>query len=68
MSRGIDGVALAFGLIFLGIAALWLAAHAIGLAAVTVGWIMAGGLVVLGLAGIAGALTRTRRHADDPRR
>jgi hypothetical protein len=69
MRRRPDGVALAFGLVFLGIAALWLVSQLIGLAPVTVGWFVAGGLMVLGLAGIVSALTGTRRrHADDPDR
>lgn len=69
MSSGIDRVSLVFGLIFLGLAALWLVSRVIDLDAVTVGWIVAGGLVALGLAGIVGALTGSRRrHADDPDR
>jgi hypothetical protein len=69
MKGGFDRVAFAFGLVFLGIAALWLVSQLVGLAPVTVGWLVAGGLMALGLAGIAGALTGTRRrHADDPDR
>ena len=64
----VDRVALTFGVIFLGIAALWLASRLFGLAVVTVGWVVAGGLIVLGLAGIGAALAATRRHADDPHR
>jgi hypothetical protein len=69
MSGRIDRVSLAFGVLFLGLAGLWLATRWLDLPAVTVGWIVAGGLVVLGLAGIAGVLTSAhRRHAEDPDR
>ncbi len=64
-----DRVAFAFGLVFLGLAALWLVSQLVGLAPVTVGWMVAGGLMALGLAGIVSALIGTRRrHADDPHR
>jgi hypothetical protein len=69
MSRRTDRVSLAFGVLFLGLPGLWLATRWLDLPVLTVGWIVAGGLVVLGLAGIAGVLTSThRRHAEGPDR
>jgi hypothetical protein len=64
-----DRVALTFGVIFLAVAGLWLASQILDLRQVPVGWIVAGGLVALGLAGIAGASTAAhRRHTDGPDR
>jgi hypothetical protein len=67
--RPVDGVSLAFGLFFLAAAALWLTARLLTLPAGLLGWTVAGGLIAVGVAGIAGALVgNQRRHADDPDR
>jgi uncharacterized membrane protein len=64
-----DGVALGLGLIFLSLAVVWLVARLADLDTVRLGWVLTGGLIVFGLAGIAGILIAAlRRHADDPDR
>jgi hypothetical protein len=63
-----DGLSLAFGLVFLGIAGLWVASRLVTLGLAGIGWLAAGALVVVGLAGIIHTVTANRRHADDPRR
>ncbi len=69
MKRDTDLVALTSGLLFLAVAGLWLAARLTDLDWLAVAWIVAVGLVVLGVAGIARALAATgRRHAGDPDR
>jgi hypothetical protein len=55
-----DGVSLAFSLIFLAVAAWWLLAQIIDLALPAVGWFLAGLLILLGLAGVVGALLSGR--------
>lgn len=64
-----DGVSLAFGLAFLGAAALWLITRLIPLGAAAVGWLVAGGLIVLGGLGVVHAVVRSgrgsRRHAGE---
>ena len=64
-----DPVALGSGLFFLGVTALWMISRLTPIGAATVGWALAGGLVLLGLAGLAGSLRAShRRHAGDPGR
>ncbi|MEH0937469.1 hypothetical protein V6U80_20140 [Micromonospora sp. CPCC 205543] len=58
-----DLVSLAFGLIFVGLSVWWLLARMLGLALPPVGWFLAGGLLLIGLLGLVGAL-RWGRHAD----
>jgi hypothetical protein len=62
-----DGLSLTFGLIFLAAAGLWLIARMVTLHAATVGWLVVGGLVVLGGLGLAHAIIAgdRRRHTDD---
>jgi hypothetical protein len=62
-----DGLSLAFGLVFLAAAGLWLLARLVTLNAATVGWLAVGGLVMLGGLGIAHAIINSgrRRHTDD---
>jgi hypothetical protein len=60
-----DPLSLVFGLIFLGGAALWLTSRMVTLQLATVGWVVAGGLIVLGGSGLVRAITTSRRHADD---
>lgn len=68
--HSVDALSLVFGLLFLGIAVIWLlawAGHPIALA--TLAWATAAGLVALGLVGIAYALVagrgdRARKRSD----
>ena len=55
-----DGVSLAFGVIFLAIAAWWGLAQVFNLAILPVGWIAAATLILLGLFGLVGALRADR--------
>ncbi|MFG3687389.1 hypothetical protein [Micromonospora sp. NPDC047740] len=58
-----DVVSFAFGLVFLGLSVWWLLARILGLTLPPVGWFLAGGLILIGLLGLVGAL-RSGRHAD----
>jgi hypothetical protein len=60
--HGTDRVSLVFGLAFLGGAVLWLTARFVTLQPATVGWIAAGGLIVLGMLGIAVTITTKQRR------
>ncbi|MFD6265170.1 hypothetical protein ACGF5H_14220 [Micromonospora chalcea] len=51
-----DVVSFAFGLVFLGLSVWWLLARILGLSVPPVGWFLAGGLVLIGLLGLIGAL------------
>lgn len=67
--RTVDGVSLVFGLFFLGAAGLWLTVMLTGAPAGLLKWIIAGGLVAAGLAGVVAVLANARRrHAGDPDR
>ncbi|WP_442933515.1 hypothetical protein [Micromonospora sp. CPCC 206060] len=57
-----DGVSLFFGLLFLTLAVWWLLAQLLDLALPAIGWFLAGGLILVGLFGLLGAL-RSGRHA-----
>lgn len=63
--RQIDALSFTFGLIFLGLAGLWLASRIVTLDVVVVGWFVVGGLIALGAAGIVVTAVRSVRHADD---
>ena len=56
-----DPVSLVFGVVFLAAAGLWLTARLVRLDVVTVGWFVAGSLVLLGGLGLGHALTAGRR-------
>ncbi|RZU78123.1 hypothetical protein EV384_6875 [Micromonospora kangleipakensis] len=58
-----DLVSLAFGLVFLALSIWWLLARILGLTLPPVGWFLAGGLILVGVLGLVGAL-RSGRHAD----
>jgi hypothetical protein len=51
-----DAPALIFGIVFLGIAGWWLLDRSIGLDLPSAGWIIAGILILLGVAGVSSAL------------
>ncbi|MCY9555768.1 hypothetical protein M5W98_29635, partial [Paenibacillus apiarius] len=55
-----DIVSFAFGLVFLGLSVWWLLARILGLSVPPVGWFLAGGLVLIGLLGLIGALRSGR--------
>lgn len=61
-----DGVSGFFGLVFLSIAAWWLVAHLMELTLPTVGWFVAGALILLGLVGLIGALRSNRSAPPGP--
>jgi hypothetical protein len=54
-----DLLSLAFGLLFLAIAAWWLLAQLLGLV-LPIGWLLAGVLVVIGALGLLGAVRAFR--------
>ncbi|WP_439957802.1 hypothetical protein [Micromonospora echinofusca] len=60
-----DGVSLFFGLLFVTLAVWWLLAQLLDLALPAIGWFLAGGLILVGLFGLLGAL-RSGRHASEP--
>ncbi|MCZ7427327.1 hypothetical protein O7607_16445 [Micromonospora sp. WMMA1949] len=60
-----DIVSFAFGLVFLGLSVWWLLARILGLSVPPVGWFLAGGLVLIGLLGLIGAL-RSGRAPEQP--
>ena len=60
-----DLVSFAFGLLFLAFAAWWLLAQVLGLVLPPVGWFLAGGLILIGLLGLLGAL-RSGKQAGKP--
>lgn len=55
-----DGVSLTFAVLFLGIAGWWLIAQIFDLNLPAIGWLVAGGLILLGLVGLVGALRAGR--------
>jgi hypothetical protein len=55
-----DAVSLAAGVIFLSIAAWWLLGRVVDLDSAAAGWFAAAALLILGLAGLAGALRGDR--------
>lgn len=59
-----DPVSLTFGLLFVGVAGFWLTAQLVTLDVVSVGWFVAGTLLVLGGIGIAQALATASRSND----
>ncbi|HEY2792917.1 MAG TPA: hypothetical protein VGJ28_11195 [Micromonosporaceae bacterium] len=59
-NRRPDVPAMIFGIIFLGIACVYFAGHGPGVDLPSLGWITAGVLILLGVAGIASALRNSR--------
>lgn len=59
-SHGTDGVSLIFGVIFLGIGGYHLLGRTARLDVPQIGWFVAGGLILIGLLGLAGALRGSR--------
>ena len=60
-SHRTDGLSLTFGVIFLAIVGWWILAKTVDLTLPNLGWFVAGGLIVLGLLGLIGALRRGRQ-------
>ncbi|SCF14679.1 hypothetical protein GA0070564_103485 [Micromonospora mirobrigensis] len=61
-----DVVSLGFGLVFLMLSAWWLLAQLLGLALPPVGWFLAGGLLLVGVLGLVGALRSARPDPAAP--
>ncbi|MFV2021895.1 hypothetical protein [Micromonospora sp. LOL_023] len=61
----IDGVSLTFGLIFSLIAGWWVIAQYVDVPLPRVGWVVAGGLILVGLLGLVGALRSGRAGTPD---
>ncbi len=59
-----DGVSLTFGLVFLVFVGWYVAARLVDLNLPMVGWTVAGGLILLGLLGLVGALRAGRTRPD----
>jgi putative Mn2+ efflux pump MntP len=59
-----DAVSLAFGIIFVGVAAWWLLDRVVDLWAPSAGWFAAGLLLLLGAIGLVRAFQSDRRPAD----
>jgi hypothetical protein len=51
-----DVVSLVFGLLFLGAVAVWTAGPGLGANLAHAGWLLAGGLIVVGVLGLIGAI------------
>jgi hypothetical protein len=64
-SHRTDGVSLTFGVVFLIMAGWYLAARLVDLDLPMMGWAVAGGLIVLGLIGLAGALRSSRAAGSE---
>ncbi|SCL19521.1 hypothetical protein GA0070616_1762 [Micromonospora nigra] len=61
-----DLVSFAFGLLFVALSAWWLLAQMLGLVLPAVGWFLAGGLIMVGVLGLVGALRSSRSPAPPP--
>lgn len=59
-----DAVSFGFGLVFLAAAGLWVVANFVSVEPATVGWLVAGALLVLGGLGIVQTL-RSKPHRPD---
>ena len=59
-----DVVSLVAGLVFLAIAGMWGLLRLLHVAAPSAGWLLAAALIVMGVAGLAGAI---RPHQTPPR-
>lgn len=67
--RAVDPVSLGTGVLFVGIALVWLVARLTSPSAAVLSWMVAGGLVALGTAGLIGSVRALlRRHPADPGR
>jgi hypothetical protein len=56
-----DAVSLAFGVVFLAFVAWWQLARWVTIDAPRLGWFVAGGLILLGIAGVVATLRSDRR-------
>jgi len=63
-----DGVSLTFGLFFLGLCLWWLIARYVDVDVDIphLGWILAVGLIALGVIGVAASLRSGQRHGREP--
>jgi hypothetical protein len=60
--HAMDAVSLAFGVVFLGFVAWWQLARWVTLDPPRLGWFVAGGLILLGTAGVVATLRSDRRR------
>ena len=60
-----DGVSLSFGLILLGIVGWWLVEQVTDVHLPALGWLAAGGLILLGVMGLGNAIRSGRRNDVD---
>ncbi|WP_306210016.1 hypothetical protein [Actinoplanes sp. RD1] len=60
-----DGVSLSFGLIFLLVALWWAVSQLFTVRLPAAGWLVAGGLIAFGTAGLLGAI-RSGRRTEEP--
>ena len=60
-----DGISLSFALVFFAIFAWWTIAQVVDLELPAVGWFVAGGLILLGVLGLVGALRSARAATAD---
>ncbi len=61
-----DSVSLFFGLVFLLVSGAFLARHAFDVELPSLGWFIAGGLIILGVLAVLGALSPKRQPAEVP--
>ena len=61
-----DGVSLSFGLIFLLVVLWWAVSQVVDLQLPALGWLVAGALILFGLAGLSGAIRSGRRAEPAP--
>lgn len=61
-----DSVSLFFGLVFLLVSGVFLASHAFDVDLPSLGWFIAGGLIILGVLAVLGALSPKRQPAEVP--
>ncbi|WJK42381.1 hypothetical protein O7608_08385 [Solwaraspora sp. WMMA2056] len=62
-----DAVSLTFGLIFSLVAGWWLVSRLVDVPLPQVGWVVAGGLILIGVLGLVGALRSGRGDRADAR-
>ena len=60
-----DGVSLSFGVIFLLVALWWAVSRVVNLQLPALGWLVAGALILFGVAGLLGAIRSGRRAESE---
>ncbi|HLU45053.1 MAG TPA: hypothetical protein VKZ67_08565 [Natronosporangium sp.] len=67
-SHSLDLLSLAFGLIFIAAAVLWLVTEVGSLPRASLLWIIPGGVMLIAIAGVGHALRSIRSHRDRDRK